>query len=131
MNIKPWRGEKIRFHIGTLMPINGLSQFVFVCHDCKEKVYCHDLSNSDWHLCMLCFKKRVENMVKIKDLKQNDVGRWVRYTPQVGNEEIGRIKSWNEKFIFVVYKCDNQWERFQDFTAAATDPADLTFIENQ
>jgi hypothetical protein len=44
-----------------------------------------------------------------------------------GEKERGRIKSWNEKWIFVVYRCDHQWDRFQDFTGAATDPEDLRF----
>ncbi len=66
-------------------------------------------------------------MVDIKKLTEKDRGRWVKYTAQHGAEEFGRIKSWNEKYVFVVYKCDNQWDRYSDFTAAATDPEDLTF----
>ena len=67
-------------------------------------------------------------MINIPELNNNDVGRWVVYTPDYGDSEKGRIKSWNEKYIFVVYKCDNQWDRFQDFTGCATDPDDLEFI---
>jgi len=66
-------------------------------------------------------------MLYIKDLKSEDVGKWVLYKPSYGDIEKGKIKSWNEKFIFVVYKCDEQWERFQDFTGCATDPNDLNF----
>lgn len=66
--------------------------------------------------------------MNIADLKPEDVGAWVEYRPSYGDPERGRIKSWNDKFIFVVYKCDNQWNRFQDYTAAATDPADLVRI---
>lgn len=46
----------------------------------------------------------------------------------VGELEKGKIKSWNDNFIFVVYKCDNQWDRFQDYTGCATSPDDLEFI---
>lgn len=65
-------------------------------------------------------------MINISELKEEDVGRWVIYNGF--NREEGRIKSWNGLYIFVVYKCDNQWDRFQDFTAAATDPEDLDWL---
>jgi len=66
-------------------------------------------------------------MINIDKLTPGDIGRWVTYTPTVRELEKGRIKSWNDKFIFVVYHCDNQWDRFQDFTGCATDPEDLTW----
>lgn len=69
--------------------------------------------------------------IDIVKLNQNDIGRWVWYKPQFGPAERGRIKSWNEKNVFVVYKCDGQWRRFQDFTGEATEPSDLTFIEHK
>lgn len=67
-------------------------------------------------------------MIDIKQLTNEDIGRWVVYTPTAGDPEKGRIKSWNDKFVFVVYKCDFQWDRFQDFTGCATDPEDLEFV---
>ena len=70
-------------------------------------------------------------MIDISKLKKKDVGRFVEYRGGASEREKGRIKSWNDKFIFVVYKCDNQWSRFQDFTAAATSPEDLHFINNK
>ena len=68
-------------------------------------------------------------MINIKELKKEDVGRWVRYETSHGSRELGRIKSWNTKYIFVVYKCDCNWERFEDYTGCSTKPEDLTFIE--
>ena len=65
--------------------------------------------------------------MKIPGLKRQDVGRWVLYNDGHGKLEKGRIKSWNDKFIFVVYKCDNQWDRFTEYTGCATDPNDLVF----
>lgn len=56
-----------------------------------------------------------------------DVGRWVEYKDFRGVEK-GRIKFWTDKYVFVVYKCADQWHRFADFTAAATRPEDLNFI---
>ena len=52
-------------------------------------------------------------------------GIWVLYKPK---GEIGRVKSTNDKWVFVVYNCDSQWERFKDYTAAATDPNDLRIL---
>lgn len=69
--------------------------------------------------------------IQINKLTDKDVGRWVIYTPQVGPEESGRIKSWDDMYIFVVYSCDQQWDRFQDFTAAATNPDDLKFTNKE
>jgi hypothetical protein len=66
-------------------------------------------------------------MIDIKELRPEHVGRWVEYRDGVGKVERGRIKSWNDQVVFVVYRCDNEWHRFKEFTAAATDPADLTF----
>jgi len=66
-------------------------------------------------------------MIKIKNLTEKDIGRWVIYDDKVRPPEKGRIKSWNDKYIFVVYKCNGEWDRFQDFTGVATNPADLEF----
>ena len=63
----------------------------------------------------------------IAELRKEHIGKWVLYTASHGATEKGRIKSWNDKFIFVVYKCDGNWDKFQDYTAAATDPKDLRF----
>jgi hypothetical protein len=63
-------------------------------------------------------------MIQIKELGPQDVGKWVEYRGGAGETERGRITSWTDKYVRVVYKCDNQWQRFQDFTGCATDPGD-------
>jgi len=68
-------------------------------------------------------------MISLTQLEKKDEGKWVEYHGRGGEVERGRIKSWNNEFIFVVYRCDNQWHRFQDFTAAATNPEDLIFLK--
>lgn len=68
-------------------------------------------------------------MINIEQLTDQDIGRWVEYHSYPANVERGRIKSWNEKWIFVVYKCDDNWACFQGYTAAATKPEDLQFVE--
>ena len=67
-------------------------------------------------------------MIRINRLKDSDVGRWVIYDNEY-NREKGRIKSWNDKFIFVVYNCADDWDGFKNYTACATDPYDLSFNE--
>ena len=65
-------------------------------------------------------------MIDIAELVKEDVGRWVVY--DVGfKKQKGKIKSWNDNFIFVVYMCDHNWDRFQDYTGCCTNPQDLTF----
>jgi hypothetical protein len=65
-------------------------------------------------------------MIKLEELTKEDIGRWVYYSDGFKMEK-GRIKSWNEEFIFVVYKCNEEWERFMEFTGCATNPEDLGF----
>ena len=73
-------------------------------------------------------REEVISIIDIDQLTNDDVGRWVLYGDGF-KEEYGRIKSWNDKFVFVVYKCDRQWQRFEEFTSCATNPEDLRFIE--
>ncbi len=70
-------------------------------------------------------------MIDIAQLTQKEIGKWVWYTPSFGDQEKGRIKSWNSEWIFVVYKCNGEWQRFKDFTGAATNPKELAFISHQ
>ena len=69
-------------------------------------------------------------MINIKELTKADVGRWVEYQNSYGQIEKGKIKSWNNKYIFVVYHCDDKWDNFQDYTAAATKPEDLFWVRH-
>ena len=63
----------------------------------------------------------------IQNLKKADIGKRVKYTPLAGEPEVGRIKSWNDSWVFVVYNCAGNWADYQDYTAAATNPKDLIF----
>jgi hypothetical protein len=66
-----------------------------------------------------------ERMIELYKLTQADIGKWVYYKV---NGTIGRIKSWNKRWIFVVYKCDKRWDRYQMYTGCATNPRELEFI---
>ena len=63
--------------------------------------------------------------IDIAQLTKKDIGKWVLYTAPHGEIQKGRIKSWNDIFVFVVYNCDNNWDKFQDYTGCATKPEDL------
>jgi len=67
--------------------------------------------------------------IDIKSLTEADKGRWVIYSKIAEQQRIGRIKSWNESHIFVVYKCDEDWDNYADYTAEATSVNDLIFKE--
>lgn len=69
-----------------------------------------------------------EKQVEIEKLKEDDKGRWVEYTAPHGAKEKGKIKSWNETFVFVVYKCADEWDKYQDYTGVATNPKNLKFV---
>ena len=67
-------------------------------------------------------------MIEIKNLTNADVGRWVVYNDGIRPPERGRIKSWNEKYVFVVYERPGRdMSKFREYTAVATAPEDLNF----
>lgn len=68
-------------------------------------------------------------MIYLAELTQADIGRWVEYRSSHGSTERGKLKGWSPRFIFVVYKCGGEWNKFQNYTGAATNPRDLKFIE--
>ncbi len=57
-----------------------------------------------------------------------DIGKWVEFASHNGAEQ-GRIKSFNDKWIFVVFHCADNWDDFRNYTAAACAPESITFIE--
>jgi len=66
-------------------------------------------------------------MIDITNLTEKDIGKWVVYT-SFGEKEKGRLKSWNDKTVFVVFKCENKWHRYKDYTGCGTNPEDLEFM---
>jgi hypothetical protein len=62
-----------------------------------------------------------------KDFK---VGQWVIYRKgsKLGEEQMGMVKSWNDKFIFVVFQCNGEWDRYFDYMSQACNPEDLTIV---
>ena len=68
-------------------------------------------------------------MIDISKLTEKDIGRWVLYKAGGCNSGLGKIKSYGDCYIFVVYKCKGEWNRFKEFTGVATKPKDLQFCE--
>lgn len=69
-------------------------------------------------------------MIDPKALTLGDVGKWVKYVPACISQptETGRIKSWSDTFVFVVFHCDSRWGDFSEFCPQATDPMRLVAV---
>lgn len=73
-------------------------------------------------------------MIFIKNLNNENTGQFVMYkskleTGTMLGTMLGRIKSWNEQTVFVVYQCNDKWNNYKDYTACATNPNDLTLVK--
>lgn len=69
-------------------------------------------------------------MIDIIKLTNDDIGKWVTYTSSGGDKvEQGKIKSWNDKYIFVVYGWSAEQSNWQEYTGASTRPEDLEFAK--
>jgi hypothetical protein len=47
-------------------------------------------------------------------------GDFVHYKPEVGQPENGRIKKMAPVDAFVVYSCNNEWDRYREYTGQLT-----------
>lgn len=63
----------------------------------------------------------------MKDINTFKVGEHVHYVPVVGKKENGIVKSLCEdhEYVFVVYNCAGEWDRYHEYTAARTNVNDL------
>jgi len=79
-------------------------------------------------------------MIDIKQLNKGDIGRWVKYTYPIrsnmgGMSKIGRIKNYDDKYIYVVYGNVNKWtgkiylDDFEKHSSNITNPDYLQFID--
>ena len=85
------------------------------------------MSNSVENTYQILVEIKRRLMIDIAQLRKDDIGSWVLYSVLHGATEKGRIKSWNDKFIFVVYRCAGEWDKYQNYTGCATKPEDLRF----
>ena len=71
-------------------------------------------------------------MIAISGLTESDKGKWVRIEIIPGRKwGYGKIKQWNDRFIFVVFNCDNDWKNYADYTAEAVNPSLLEFVSTK
>lgn len=66
--------------------------------------------------------------MKIINLTPKDIGTWVEFNDGYKIQK-GRIKSWNDSFIFVVFHCDNNWDDFKNYTGCACKSEYLKFLK--
>lgn len=57
-------------------------------------------------------------MIKISDVRESDIGASVVYHREYCKREIGRLSSWNNRYVFV---------RFKEPNGEACEPEDVTF----
>lgn len=56
------------------------------------------------------------------------VGSFVLYAP---TGEVGRIKSLSATQVFVVFRCENNWKEYENYTAAGCPLSTLTVIQDK
>lgn len=69
-------------------------------------------------------------MIDPTKLSTADTGRWVWYRPIFGEWEKGRLKTWNEGYIFVVYGDKALHNRWLTEASQPTQAECLDFIEH-
>jgi len=92
------------------------------------QVGCRACLNENEEGLLLC--ENCSDRLALSKLTESDKGRWVIYIPEKGEKKIGRIKSWNRNWVFVVYHCAGEWDSYEHYTAAATNPNQLYFLDN-
>ena len=65
----------------------------------------------------------------MKEFTQKDIGNWFTYVDGTGDEEQGKLKSFNneKQIAWIVYKTNLNWDgdHWKDYTAAATNYSDI------
>lgn len=56
------------------------------------------------------------------------IGEWVIYCDRGLRQELGRVKSFNATYVFVVFNCDCNWNNYTDYTAQACYPTKLEAV---
>lgn len=64
-------------------------------------------------------------MIVLSTLMSLDKGKLVTYKLGTSEEQVGILKSWNERLIFVVFNFNNDPHNYENYTAAGCRPEDL------
>lgn len=62
-------------------------------------------------------------------LSYRHLGNWVRFDQQHGESRFGRLKTWNEKYVFVVFSCGGDWDNWHNYTGQSCNPDDCAFVD--
>ncbi len=68
--------------------------------------------------------------IDLTKCSEADVGRWVRFDYQHGESVYGKFRYSSEKYAFVVFSCNSDWDNFQAYTSESCDPEQCTFVES-
>ena len=74
--------------------------------------------------------KLVDERIYLHEAISNGIasyGSVAKHLKPIIENELGRVKSLcdDNKSVFVVYKCNNEWGNYQNYTAAKTNISDL------
>ena len=58
-----------------------------------------------------------------------DIGTYVLYQKDAVSTKVGRIKAVGNQWMFVVFDCNNRWDRYHTYPSLAVRPATLTRTE--
>lgn len=67
--------------------------------------------------------EEVQQLVPIEE--QMKKGDKVTYCPDFGAKEKGIVKEVRDAIAFVVYRCNEEWDRYEEYTGCATNISDL------
>ena len=75
--------------------------------------------------------KTQEEIERVHKLKGHE-SKWVVYRdPHTNTQQIGRLKSINDMWAFVVFDCDNHWDNYKDYTARGCLPERIEVIQQE
>ena len=65
----------------------------------------------------------------IENLSAEDIWKWITYIDVIRGNETWKLKSFNNetKRAFIVFKCNWEWDRWQEYTAQMCNYNDLIF----
>lgn len=54
-------------------------------------------------------------------------GTLCHYSPNHGQKQNGKVKSIGENYAFVVFHCNNEWDKYEDYTGQRVDLDSLRY----
>ena len=110
--IKMQNGEKVAWQMTSQLQYK-------IKNTINENEYIHHI--------VIKNKNEIEVIHHINNLTDSDIGKYVEYNDNNGKVERGKIKSYNNEtqLAWVVYKCNNEWNNYQNYTGQSIKYEDL------